>query len=112
MIIHNGQEISQEAFDAIVAALPKVWSKEQHIAEINAQHSEEFKRRYTALKYEDGWDVFLYAEKPELGFQEEAKELIKYWTDGFASILEYAETVTEDTVKTLEEILNLYKLPE
>ena len=72
------------------------WNKEAHLQEINALHSEEFKRRYLALKYEDGWDVHLYAERPELGFQEEAQELLKYWTDGWDAIEAYGETVTEE----------------
>jgi hypothetical protein len=90
---------SQEELDAYLDTLPKVWSKEAHIAEINALHSQEFKRRYLALDYEDGWDVHLYAKSSELGFQEEAQELLKYWTDGFAAIIAYGETVTEETAQ-------------
>jgi hypothetical protein len=78
---------------------PAPWNKEAHIAEINALHSQEFKRRYLALDYEDGWDVHLYAKSSELGFQEEAQELLKYWTDGFAAIIAYGETVTEETAQ-------------
>jgi hypothetical protein len=54
--VNGRREVSQSEFDAYIVATT-VWSKEQHLAEINALHSEEFKRRYLALDYEDGWDV-------------------------------------------------------
>lgn len=103
-INENGEteNITDEQWAAIQAQAI-AWSKEAHLAEINTLHSEEFKRRYLALKYEDGWDVHLYAERPELGFQEEAQELLKYWTDGFAAIIAYGETVTENNfIKPLD----------
>jgi hypothetical protein len=72
------------------------WSKEAHIGEINALHKAEFERRYKALDYEAEWDVVLYAEKSELGYQEEANALLNYWTSGWDAIKIYDETVNEN----------------
>ena len=93
------REVSQEELDAYLAALPKVWSKEQHLAEINAQHKAEFERRYKALDYEAEWDVVFYSERPELGYKEEADGLLAYWANGWTAIKAYGETVTEQTAQ-------------
>jgi hypothetical protein len=83
-----------------------VWNKEAHIAEINALHKAEFERRYKALDYEAEWDVVLYAEKPELGYQEEANTLLNYWTSGWDAIKAYSETVTEETAEDPQIFVN------
>ena len=72
------------------------WSKEAHLAEINALHKTEFERRYKALDYEAEWDVVFYSERPELGYKEEADGLLAYWANGWTAIKAYSETVTEN----------------
>ena len=97
-------EITQDELDALKAEAVK-WNKESHLAEINILHKEEFERRYKAHDYDAEWDVVLYAEKPELGYQEEANALLDYWTNGWDAIKAYGETVTEANAKTPEEFL-------
>ena len=96
MIIHNGEEISQEAFDAIVAALPKVWSKEAHITEINALHEAEFERRWLALGYKTEQELSRAIGNPKNKFHAEAMLIDDYWWDGWDAIEVYGETVTEN----------------
>ena len=89
-------ETAQEQIDYLASL--QVWSKEAHLAEINALHKAEFQRRYIALDYEDGWDIVLYSQRPELGYQEEANQLLEYWTNGWDIIKTYSETVTEQNM--------------
>lgn len=95
----NGEteNITDEQWVAIQAQAT-AWRKEAHIAEINALHKAEFQRRYIALDYEDGWDIVLYSQRPELGYQEEANQLLEYWTNGWDIIKTYSETVTEQNM--------------
>lgn len=88
-----------EERDAYLASLPKVWSKEQHLAEINAMHSQEFDRRWRELEYEGRWEVSDASRDESLEHHEEAKELMKYWNYGWFAIKTYRETVTEQNAQ-------------
>jgi hypothetical protein len=95
MIIHNGKEISQEEFDAIVA-LGNVWNKESHIAEINALHEAEFKRRLSDAEYVAEWELNAVLSNRENEYYNEAILIINYWWSGWDAIKVYSETVTEN----------------
>jgi hypothetical protein len=90
------REVSQQEFDAYLAALPKVWSKEAHLEEINALHEAEYKRRLEAANYVNGWEVVACASDENNEYNEEAKTLLAYWFDGWNGIETYAETVNEN----------------
>ncbi len=99
------KEVSQEELDAYLALLPKVWSKEQHLAEINAMHKSEFDRKWLELEYDGRWEVVDAARDASNEYHEEAKALMAYWWNGWAAIKSYGETLTEQTMKTLIEIV-------
>jgi hypothetical protein len=88
-------EITQEEFGALKAEAVK-WNKETHIAEINALHEAEYKRRLDAANYVNGWEVVACASDENNEYNEEAKTLLAYWFDGWNAIETYAETVTEN----------------
>jgi hypothetical protein len=88
-------EITQEEFDVLKAEAVK-WSKEAHIAEINALHEAEYKRRLEAANYVNGWEVVACASDENNEYNVEAKILLAYWFDGWNAIETYTETVTEN----------------
>ena len=88
-------ESEQERID-FFAALPKVWSKEAHLAEINALHEAEYKRRLEAANYVNGWEVVACDSDPLNEYNAEAKGLLAYWFDGWSATEAYGETVTEN----------------
>jgi hypothetical protein len=98
-------ESEQEQID-FFAALPVVWSKEQHLAEINALHEAEYKRRLEAANYVNGWEVVACASDPTNEYYEEAKTLLAYWFDGWNAIETYGATVTEQTAKDPQTFVN------
>lgn len=106
MIIHNGKEISQDEFATIVAALPKNWSKEQHLAEINALHEAEFDRRWRAADYLGRWEVASAANDESNPYNDEAKTIMNYWWNGWDAIKEYGQTVTEQTAQDPQTFVN------
>jgi len=72
------------------------WSKEAHLAEINALHEAEYKRRLEAANYVNGWEVVACASDPLNEYNAEAKGLLAYWFDGWSATEAYGETVTEN----------------
>ncbi len=97
---------SDDERETYLNSLPIVWSKEAHIAEINAEHKAYFEEWYSEKNYDGEWELLMYAKDETLGYQEEAQEILDYWTIGWTNILLYAETVTEETQKTLEQIMD------
>ena len=87
---------SQDELDAYMAALPKVWSKEAHLAEINALHEEEFKRRLFNADYVGEWELSAVLADSENEYYDEAILIINYWWNGWDAIKAYSETVTEE----------------
>jgi hypothetical protein len=96
LITENGTtEVSQDVIDNINNA----WSKEAHIAEINALHEEEFKRRLLAAEYVGEWELSAVLADSENEYYDEAVLIINYWWNGWKAIETYAETVTEETAQ-------------
>lgn len=77
-------------------AQPKVWSKEAHLAEINALHKSEFDRKWLELEYDGRWEVVDAARDASNEYHEEAKALMAYWWNGWDAIKAYSETLTEN----------------
>jgi hypothetical protein len=102
-ILKSGEEIIEfntlEERDAYIALLPKVWSKEAHIAEINALHEEEFKRRLFNADYVGEWELNAVLADSENEYYDEAILIINYWWNGWDAIKAYSETVTEETAQ-------------
>ena len=95
----NGQIIyfnSVEELDAYINALSIVWNKEAHLAEINALHEEEFKRRLLAAEYVGEWELSAVLADSENEYFDEAILIINYWWNGWDAIKAYSETVTEE----------------
>ena len=93
LITENGAtEVSQEVIDAI----NNVWNKEAHLAEINALHEEEFKRRLLAAEYVGEWELSAVLADIENEYFDEAVLIINYWWNGWDAIKAYSETVTEE----------------
>ena len=74
----------------------QVWSKESHLAEINALHEEEFKRRLLAAEYVGEWELSAVLADSENEYFDEAILIINYWWNGWDAIKAYSETVTEE----------------
>lgn len=74
------------------------WSKEQHLAEINALHEREFDRRWRAADYVGRWEVAATANDESNPYNSEAKSIMAYWWDGWDAIKSYGETVTEENM--------------
>jgi hypothetical protein len=72
------------------------WSKEAHLAEINALHEEEFKRRLLAAEYVGEWELSAVLADSENEYFDEAVLIINYWWNGWDAIKAYSETVTEE----------------
>lgn len=94
------REVSQEELDTYLAALPKMWSKESHIAEINALHEAEFKRRLTDADYVGEWELNAVLADSENEYFDEAVLIINYWWNGWDAIKAYSETVNENNCKS------------
>jgi hypothetical protein len=94
----NRKEITDEEYQLLIDRA-NAWNKEAHIAEINALHEAEYKRRLEAANYVNGWEVVACASDPLIEYNEEAKGLLAYWFDGWKAIETYAETVTEETAQ-------------
>ena len=75
---------------------PIVWSKEAHLAEINALHEDEFKRRLFAAEYVGEWELNAVLADSENEYFDEAILIINYWWNGWDAIKAYSETVTEE----------------
>lgn len=84
-------EIHQLEQSRIVA-----WSKEAHIAEINALHEAEFKRIWLAAGYKTEEELSRAIGNPKNKFHAEAMLIDDYWWGGWDAIEAYSETVTEN----------------
>ena len=73
-----------------------VWNKEAHIAEINALHEQEFKRRLFNADYVAEWELNAVLADSENEYFDEAILIINYWWNGWDAIKVYSETVTEE----------------
>ena len=74
----------------------QTWNKEAHIAEINALHEAEFKRRLLAADYVGEWELNAVLADSENEYFDEAVLIINYWWNGWDAIKAYSETVTEE----------------
>ncbi len=95
-------ESEQERID-FFADLPKAWSKEAHLAEINALHEAEFERRWLAADYKTERELSRALANPLNEYHEEAKLIDAYWWSGWAAIKAYGDTLTEQPTETPQE---------
>jgi len=97
LITENGTtEVSQDVIDNINNA----WSKESHLAEINALHEAEFEKRVLNAGYKQDLKEFERTlADTRSQWHEEAKAINAYWLNGEIAIGNYAETVTEETAQ-------------
>ncbi len=72
------------------------WSKEAHLAEINALHEAEFNKRLTDADYVGRWELNAVLADPTNEYYNEAKTIIAYWWDGWEAIKVYGETINEN----------------
>ena len=82
------------------------WSKEAHLAEINALHEAEFERRWMAAGYKTEEELSRAIGNPKNKFHAEAMLIDDYWWDGWDAIVAYADTLTEQPTETPEEFFN------
>jgi hypothetical protein len=75
---------------------PHTWSKEVHLAEINALHEAEFKQRLSDANYVGEWELSAVLADSENEYFDEAVLIINYWWNGWDAIKAYSETVTEE----------------
>ena len=87
-------ETAQEQIDYLASL--QVWNKEAHLAEINALHEEEFKRRLFNADYVAEWELNAVLADSENEYFDEAVLIINYWWNGWDAIKAYSETVTEE----------------
>jgi len=91
----NRKEITDEEYQLLIDAA-NAWSKEVHVAEINALHEEEFKRRLFNADYVAEWELNAVLSDSENEYFDEAVLIINYWWNGWDAIKAYSETVTEE----------------
>ena len=98
MIIIDANGIREISEDELIALKDKAnaWSKESHIAQINALHEEEFKRRLFNADYVGEWELSAVLADSENEYFDEAILIINYWWNGWDAIKAYSETVTEE----------------
>ena len=98
MIIIDANGIREISEDELIALKDKAnaWNKEAHIAEINALHEEEFKRRLFNADYVGEWELNAVLADSENEYFDEAILIINYWWNGWDAIKAYSETVTEE----------------
>jgi hypothetical protein len=98
MIIIDANGIREISEDELIALKDKAnaWNKEAHIAEINALHEEEFKRRLFNADYVGEWELSAVLADSENEYFDEAVLIINYWWNGWDAIKAYSETVTEE----------------
>jgi hypothetical protein len=84
---------------AVIQAQATAWNKEAHLAEINALHEEEFKRRLFDAEYVGEWELSAVLADSENEYFDEAILIINYWWNGWDAIKAYSETVTEETAQ-------------
>lgn len=84
-----------------------IWSKENHIAEINQYHNQQFDQLWQQAGYLGAWEVAIASKNPELEYHAEAQSIMNYLWEGEQIINNYALTVTEETAQTPEEILSV-----
>jgi hypothetical protein len=84
---------------AVIQAQATAWNKEAHLAEINALHEEEFKRRLLTAEYVGEWELSAVLADSENEYFNEAILIINYWWNGWDAIKAYSETVTEETAQ-------------
>lgn len=98
MIIIDANGIREISEEELIALKDKAnaWSKESHLAEINALHEEEFKRRLFNADYVGEWELNAVLTDSENEYFDEAVLIINYWWNGWDAIKAYSETVTEE----------------
>ena len=98
MIIIDANGIREISEDELIVLKDKAnaWNKEAHIAEINALHDEEFKRRLFNADYVGEWELNAVLADSENEYYDEAILIINYWWNGWDAIKAYSETVTEE----------------
>ncbi len=98
MIIIDANGIREISEEELIALKDKAnaWSKESHIAQINALHEEEFKRRLFNADYVGEWELSAVLADSENEYFDEAVLIINYWWNGWDTIKAYSETVTEE----------------
>ena len=98
MIIIDANGIREISEEELIALKDKAnaWNKEAHIAQINALHDEEFKRRLFNADYVGEWELSAVLADSENEYFDEAILIINYWWNGWDAIKAYSETVTEE----------------
>ena len=98
MIIIDANGIREISEEELIALKDKAnaWNKEAHIAQINALHDEEFKRRLFNAEYVGEWELNAVLADSENEYFDEAILIINYWWNGWDAIKAYSETVTEE----------------
>jgi hypothetical protein len=91
----NRKGITDEEYQLLIDAA-NAWSKEAHLAEINALHEAEFDRRWRQADYVGRWEVSAVANDESNPYNTEAKAIMAYWWSGWDVIKAYSETVTEN----------------
>ena len=109
-ILINGdsrQEFENEQYylDAI-DLLPKLWSKDAHIAEINQAHDKLVKSVLNQYNYSDMAELMLWAAQPESEYHAEANSIIEWYQTTCLEIENYANTVTENTALSVKDFIN------
>lgn len=102
MIIIDANGIREISEEELIALKDKAnaWSKEAHIAEINALHEAEFEKRVLNAGYKQDLREFERTlADTRSQWHEEAKAINAYWLNGEITINNYAETVTEETAQ-------------
>ena len=100
-------EMTEEEIAELELSRQVIWSKENHIAEVNEYHNQQFDKLWQQAGYLGAWEVAIASQNVRLAYQAEAEAIMNYLWQGEQIIEAYALTVTEETAKTPEEVLSL-----
>jgi len=84
--------------------IPSNWSKEIYSKELNEAHNTLFTQYYLSRDYINIGEIVIWLDDDVYG--EEATKLINWWKTTSISLLNYLETVTEETAIPVEDYIN------
>lgn len=98
-------EMTEQEITELELSRQVIWSKENHIAELNEYHNQQFDQLWQQAGYLGAWEVVIASKNLELDYNDEAQDIMNYLWQGEQIINIYAETVTEQNAKTPQEVL-------
>ena len=86
------------------------WTLENHLAEISQQHDDVFNKILEEYNYTSFAELGIWSQEPENEYYEEANAIKEWYRTSWLEIKDYGENVTEQTQKTLDQIISPFNI--